>query len=768
MNRTALLVSVAILALGQAFPALAQDSAPDAASNGLSASTEEAGGLQDIVVTAQKRSETANTVGMSITALKGDALVNQGVTSPADLVKVVPGFTFTKGVYASPVYTLRGVGFYDNQLSSPPTVSVYVDEVPLPYSRMTVGTTLDLERVEVLKGPQGTLFGNNSTGGALNFIAAKPTDVFHAGVTASYGRFNRYDLEGFVSGPLTGTVNARLAVRTEQGDDWQKSQTRQDSLGKSDRLFGRLLLDWNASDALKFELNLNGWRDKSDSQAAQFYATTPVNPATVDPRLVTYPLPKQDNRIADWDPNTRFKSNNRFYQASLRGDLDLGDDVSVTSITAFSRLQPDYLFDLDGTAIKNIVFRQAGYVQSLSQELRIQGEFGRDSHWVVGGNFQSDRSHDLVYGEINGSNVGTADYRSDSKQRVKTYAGFANVDYAISDTITLQGGLRYTQANRSVDACTFDGGSGALAGVVGGLASALRGSTVAVAPGACLTLGPQLLPEIYRAKLNQNNLTWRAGINWKPAAGTLLYANISRGYKAGSFPQLVAIFQEQYAPVTQESILAYEAGFKLTLLDRTLQLNGAVFYYDYSDKQVSGRTPVPLIGNVENLVNIPKSRVLGAELQVNWAPIEGLRLNGGLSYAASRIARGTTGFDPYGAVVDLSGEPFPRAPKWQGSADGEYDWRVSERWMAFAGANMTYQSATNGGLGELPVFDIDPYTLIDLRVGLRRSDDKLRITAWVRNLTDKYYYSNSTIVLDTVARYTGQPRTYGLSAAFRY
>src|SRR5258707_1269018 len=162
-----------------------------------------------------------------------------GMTNPAGLTKLVPGFNFTESTYGAPVYTLRGIGTYDEAIAISPAVGVYVDQIPLPFARMTEGVSLDLQRVEVLKGPQGTLFGENSTGGAVNYIPNRPTDHVAAGGSVTYGRFDETDAEGYVSGPVFGTVNARLAVRTEQRGDWQYNYTNNDTLGRRHFTTGR-------------------------------------------------------------------------------------------------------------------------------------------------------------------------------------------------------------------------------------------------------------------------------------------------------------------------------------------------------------------------------------------------------------------------------------------------------------------------------------------------------------------------------------------------
>src|SRR5882762_11888119 len=161
------------------------------------------GQLEEVIVTAQKRSERIQDVPMSITAASRDELSKEGVFSPADLEKVAPGFTYRQSQNGTPVYAIRGIGFYSEQAAVAPTVTVYQDQIPLPYARMTEGVPIDVERVEVLKGPQGTLFGQNSTAGAVNYVAAKPKDSFASGVDLTYGRFNEVDAGGYVTGPLT-------------------------------------------------------------------------------------------------------------------------------------------------------------------------------------------------------------------------------------------------------------------------------------------------------------------------------------------------------------------------------------------------------------------------------------------------------------------------------------------------------------------------------------------------------------------------------------
>lgn len=259
-----------------------------------------------IIVTANKREQSINDVGLSITAESGERLTLKGIDSPTDLGKIVPGLTVQPSPFNTPVYTLRGIGFYETTLSAAPTVAVYTDEIALPFSATTRGVAFDVQRVEVLKGPQGTLFGQNTTGGAINYVVNKPTDHFDAGLDLSYGRFNTIDALGFISGPIATGINARLAARTIQSDDWQYSYTRKDSLGAQNKIQGRFQLEIEPSDNLRIMLNVNGWKDRSDTQAAQFItdscgANTASTCSSPDAALFRAYQPAPRNpRAADW------------------------------------------------------------------------------------------------------------------------------------------------------------------------------------------------------------------------------------------------------------------------------------------------------------------------------------------------------------------------------------------------------------------------------------------------------------------------------------
>lgn len=214
--------------------------------------------------------------------------------------------------------------------------------------------------------------------------------------------------------------------------------------------------------------------------------------------------------------------------------------------------------------------------------------------------------------------------------------------------------------------------------------------------------------------------------------------------------------------------MAYEAGFKLSLFDRKMQLNGAGFYYDYRDKQIRANTEVPIFGQLERLINVPKSRIVGAEIQATILPTRGLTVNLGGTFVDSKVRKGIDGiFGVYGDPVDITGESFPLTPRWQGSADVVYDTPVSGSLNAFAGATVTAQSRTSGGFGEEPELNIKGYALLDLRAGVHDADERWRVWLFARNVTNSYYWVNASRIGDTTVRFAGRPVSYGVTLSLR-
>ncbi|HEX7037516.1 MAG TPA: TonB-dependent receptor [Pseudomonadales bacterium] len=837
--------------------------------------------IEEIVVTAQKREESINEVGMSIDAATGDRLNELGITEPAELYKVVSGFNSNVTYYGTTIYTIRGVGFQDTALASSPTVSVYLDEMPLPYSVMTQGVTLDLQRVEALKGPQGTLFGQNATGGAVNYIANKPTETFEAGVEGAFGRFETIDLQGFVSGPITESLRYRVAARAINSSGWQKRYTDpeshpadpywneldgiapdreyefDDEAGDQDFVTWRAALLFEPTDRVSALLTGTGFRDEGDSQRPQLFGFATLNPVNpLNPLVANYPFAPRDNRYADWGPcvnvvggtesnvfgfrpgpgqytvtqvdpdgnalnlnNRRYDNcepaskDNDYYSASLRLDIDLTETITLTSLTSYAKFDRDQRLESDGTIYQDYESFQTGYIKDWFQELRLAGTFAGRGNWVVGANYEDTETWDSFlqsYGISSAvptqvfNRIPLGPTNPNSRQSIETWAVFGNIDFPLTETLIAQVGLRYTEQTRDHRGCGNDGGDGSWADISVEIQQLLQllnngaiTSFVDAGPGNCGTTGPAPdyapIPEGFTSELDEDNTSWRIGLNWFFAEGKMLYGNIRKGYKSGSFPTVATSASIQLEPAVQEELLAYEIGTKMGLLDGTLQLNAAAFYYDYTDKQVLGAINDPIFGSLPALVNVPESEVIGAEVAIEWYPIDGLRIAPSVSYADSEVTGEFRNFDPYFLLginegdKDFSGQSFPNAPKWTGNFDVQYEWRLANELVPFVGANVNYQSETRAffydrceepdrtctpevhpflvGNHELI---INERALVDLRAGVASADGTWQVYAWGRNVTDKHYWNQAQHVNDVLLRYTGMPRTYGVTASYRF
>lgn len=753
-----------------------------------------AAAVEEVVVTAQKRSESLSEVGMAITAVSGEQMKIAGVTGVAGLTKIDPSFVITNSNYGAPVYSIRGVFFNNASLAAAPTVSIYTDEVPYAYPLMTKGATFDLERVEILKGPQGTLYGQNSTAGAINYIAAKPTKEFSAGVEASYASFNAFTFDGFVSGPVSENLRMRLAVSTEQGGAWQKSLSRDATLGDKDVQRVRLIADWDPTERLSVSVNLNAWRDRSDNLAGQFYALAPATPAFVSQRpglTSAVRPPTKSNRWADWNPNANPELDEQYAQGSVRVRYKVTDDIDLTYLGSYQSFDRNDLFINSGTTTPNKVLFN-GRVLSNSQEARLSGSLSEGKlQWLAGFSYQDTLANERQDLDLRGGTapfsyvalVGQpyAGFTNESRDQSRATAGFINLDFDPVETLTFHAGARYTQTNINHGGCTKSADPVYTAGT-----NELNRRIVAATPGAapyppapvgqCTTLAPTLVPSYITNSLKEDNVSWRVGADWKPVSGTIVYATISQGYKAGSFNTQSATIFGNLAPVTQESLLAYELGTRTRFLEGRVGLDASVFYYDYKDKQVEGRAVTPL-GIASPLVNLPKSRVQGAEVDLTLAPIPELVVHVKQTFLDSKILGFTPGFTGFGQPVNFQGEPFAQSPKYSAVVDAQYSWDLTGQFQAFVGLNASYRSsatsqiATDGFTSAAYSVDstkVKAYGLLGLRAGVLTPDGRWRVQLSADNVTNTYYWTQMLRQSDTVVRYMGRPRTFTATVAYNY
>jgi len=774
--------------------------------------------VEEIVVTANKREQNLIDVGLSIAAMSGDALERLRINSGADLATVTPGLVFTATANDTPVYTLRGVGFYEHSLAAYPDVSLYLDQAPLSLPILASLTVYDLERVEVLKGPQGTLFGNNATGGAINYVAAKPTSDFQAQVEAGYSRFSTFDASAFVSGPISETLRGRFAIKAERGDGWQRSVSRDDEIGEKDNLAARFILDWDASDSLTFSFNLNGWRNQDEPQSWQVSGLDIKNPVgsiglggvmPPDAPVLFQPIVADGSslRDTDWTEEQRPYTDNKYWQATLRADWEVSDAVLLTSITSYQDFELDGRQDQDGSDL--ILFglnNHKGYIDSFSQEIRLSNRAEGRIRWVGGVNYEDTDTgeyYDLPTDDSSSAFVnGAALNRNENYQKMHNYAVFGHVEYEVMPDITLKGGVRQSRANRDSNVAAYSiPGVPAPAGLpytytefFNLLYSFLYPGLVSpLAEGDSYLIDTRVDPDgtpvdpatymktgRYFGRLREDSTSWSIGIDFRPTDNVLLYANVAQGYKSGSFPLLAAAIFEGLEPVKQESLLDYEAGVKMELFNRKLLLTVAGFYYDYRDKQLLSKFIDPIFGALDKLQNVPKSEIKGAELELTARPLPGLTISAGLTYVDAKVeeyigAVGSTA-DVNGLRVPIlasfSGVTLPFAPKFQYAARVDYDFPISDRFDGFVGLGVHGQGSSYASLAATEAAREDAYlgsyALVDVNVGLRTSDDRWRATVWGKNVLDEYYVLNRFTPYDAKIRLTGEAPRYGISVAYSF
>lgn len=778
----------------------------------------------DIVVTAQRRAESLSDIGMAVQAVDATTLERLKVTDVRDLTTVAPGFTVSQSYQGVPTYTLRGIGFNTINLSATSTVGTYVDEVAYAYPIMNTGPIMDLERVEVLKGPQGTLYGRNTTAGLINFITGKPQDELGGSVRAEVGNYKTYNFAGHLTGPLTEGVAARIAFRSENSDKgWQISNSRGERRGKVDKLGVRGSLAIDPAPTTHIEMSVTWWQNKSDTVAAQAIGFTPATDpvtGTSDSRLFNAPgvgayvannFPTSASQ-ADWAPeSTRgvdvgsglgmpgdLADNNRFWGLKLRLEQDLADDVRLVSLTSYNDFKRRALSDWSGAPWEIMLQKTAGRIKSFAQEVHVEGEVG-NTNWLVGGYYANDKildSNRTMLGEnanpglirFAGASLASSPFNTGGYSltelsqafrtfedighiHTKTWSIFANADTPLTEQLKLTFGIRYTKDKQNYHGCSRDVNGNMLPNVnVVNRALYFQSYGILapeIAMGECNTFDPATgeFGEV-QSVLDQNNVAWRVALDWAPADDMLLYASVSRGYKSGTTPINAANLARQNAPVSQEKLTAYELGIKASTADRVLQANAAVFYYDYRDKQISTYFADPIYTALSRLDNVPKSKAYGLEGDITLRPVQGLTFVANALLLKTRIDD-YLGTSAAGTPINLDGAEFSYSPRFQGSLMAVYDMPATDTIDLTGSFSIRYQSKSNSILEGDPLYQIDSHAVANASFGLR-GQAGWSLTFWAKNLFDKYYWSAVTSNANLAIRFPNQPRTFGATLGFDF
>lgn len=734
-------VGLCMLGAGAAAPTLAQDE---------SAATT----VEEIVVTAQRRAETLQKVPISITALSGEQVSQLNVNKAADLSAISPG-VFAAGSRgdANPIFAIRGIGLNDSFANNNPTVGVYIDEIVQPFTPLLGFPVFDLERIEVLKGPQGTLYGRNTTGGAINFISKRPTQELDAYTTVSYGRFERAEIEGAIGGGLTDTLALRVAGKiTDQGSGWQTNALTGEKIGEKDSKALRALALWTPTDDVEVLFKASVLDDRSDLQLREHVGYNSPGGGICS----SFYAGKRDegncvNALGYYDhtPGRRSVESSELYghvadtdsrDFLLNVDWNLGAATltSVTGYIDFDRVSGD---DSDGSALVLLDSRFHDKIEAFSQEVRLASNGDGDFTWMVGAYYSWDELSSDIDQALDDHFFRTR-VSIDALQTTTSYALFTQLQYRLTDRLRLTGGLRYTEEKKEFEYDAFDtdpfGTSAGLPTPVAGIDDVLREDVV----------------------------TGKIGLDFDLTEDVMLYASASKGFKSGGYKSAIAFQQPELDPFYGEDLYAYEIGAKTTWLDGRLQLNSALYYYDYQDFQAFV-TEIRSGLNVIVLNNAGDAEVYGLEVDATARPTDRLLVRLSANYMSTEITK----INP-DVQADYLGNRLANAPEVSATAIVRYDLPTENfgfgSYVMLDGSyrDKTYYSVNNRGQSSQ-----DAFGLLNARIGFTSPDERWEFALWGRNLTDKLYVSSSYDNFGGIfpsQNFLGDPRTYGVSATFKY
>ena len=660
--------------------------------------------LSEIVVTAQKRTENLQDVPVAVTAISGDDLASLEKGTIESIAQQMPGLSFSRAGGQSFIY-LRGIGSDIQGSASDPSVALNIDGAYV--GRFELGATqfFDLDRVEVLRGPQGTLYGRNSTGGVINLISRGPGSEFDARLRASYSSFQRREVEAAVGGPLDEMFGVRVAVRYSKDNGFTDDLDPRGSNRIDDQnILGlRGTFSVKVSEAIDLKLIADHTRSRNGNTSV-----IPLDNLGLAQTRGAVPTKVGQTRN-DLDTFDHWTTSGFVGQAGV----NLTPELTFTSITALRRFNQRFLFNTDGTEIDITRTQFKRDYRSFTQEARFNWDSDR-LRAVVGGFFlDEDNKGTLGLPRIGGIAVPTT-FVFPARTKTKSYAAFADTTLYVTPRIGIIAGIRYSKDKK--DDRTLRGTIAGSAGIFGTNPLVLNGSR--------------------NVKDNWDALTPRFGLEFKPNRDLLFYATASRGFKSGGLNSY-----DLNAPFDPETIWAYEAGAKTELLDRRLRLNGSVFHYDYSDLQVS-----TFLNGFTVVTNAASAKIDGGELEAAFRAAPGLTLTGSVGYLDAKYIDFLT---PFGVnpnrttrIIDVSGNRLRNAPEWKLSGGLDYDAPISETLIVRASAQASHTSRTFFSQFNENIASNGPLTLVDARLGLGSFDGRWEVALFGKNLTDEDYLAN--------------------------
>ena len=705
-------------------------------------------GIADIIVTAERRPEGLQNVPIAITALSGNTLDKAGVKTVGDLTQLAPSLQFGQRS-TNNFIALRGIGQAGQDIGSQSGVTVSLDGVPLVNQFMLNPAFLDVERIEVLRGPQGTFQGRNATGGAINVYSNGPTNKTDGAISFNVGDYDRIGVNGYVNALLSNDLTGRFSFQTDRADGWLKNGYTGGQYDNTNmqEVRGQLLYKPDNGFSVRALIDYSHIRDNPEFNVILARADANLPTPTQVPGY-PYLSNNVDNLTVYMnEPNNREVNNLR---TTLVAAYRWGDNSSITATTGYIDYRMKLTdLDVDLTPAPTSYFNLIGIsTKQFSQELTYSTDLGSKADLTIGGIYIHSTSNEPLYLSLQT----IQDYLVYlPTEKLDSYAGYGQLRYNLTSKLRATIGGRYTLDRKSY---LMD-------------ASVLAFNTV------------------LSGKNHWGAFTPRFVLDYTPTKDTLIYASVSRGFKSGGFNTLGDITQ----PVNRfnpEFVWNYEAGLKVALFDKRLRFGLTGFYSDYTNLQQT----VFRIGLEGSDVRYPRvenassAKIKGIEFEMQAAPVTGLLLTGAVTRLDAKFGKfcnndplssGTvTAPSCVGATADgaplpagaenLKDNGLPQAPKWQFNASAQYSMPISGNLQITARADYKWQSRVFFDIYNNPLNAQNSYGLFNASLGIGSSNDGWSVTGWVRNAFDKRYISEGTVspgATPSVNGTIGMPRMYG-------
>ena len=697
--------------------------------------------IEKIMITASKKQESIQASNIAVTAFSGDALRELNLTDSTDIASQTPGLNIGTpvGEGNNPSISLRGVGLNDFNDNNEGPIAVYRDEV---YQSAMPGLTFqlfDLERVEVLRGPQGTLYGRNATGGLVHFISAKPTDELEGFANVTFAEYNQIKTEAAISGGLTDTIQARLSLATNNHDGYVTNRIGKDA-NEADSLAYRLQVNFDLSDDFQALVNVHGANSETVAPQYQHQAT---GSGGVDDW--GYKDTDGDVWAGEYNRQGILKIDSK--GASVRLDYD-GGDYTITSISAVEQVEKIHQEDTDVGPYEGIAPQFISENEQFSQEFRVAFSTG-SMDWMFGAyyfenevtgaldlalNFPGpvvDNKTGAPAGTFGPDMVNFVDYDVDYLQESESSAIFGQVEVPLNEQFNLTVGLRYTTEERTM---TYQNKAT-------GNPNAVVNSCIIPAGDVCgFGFGPDYPGTDYYlnftssntelgslGKIDDDNVSGRVSLDYTPTEDLLVFFNVATGFKSGGFNGGFLDFTDGITvsdvPFESEELLSYELGFKSTLADGDVRFNATAFYYDYENYQAL------TFSGLSQFINNSDATISGADLELVWLPGENWDINLGASIINSQVdevsIRGAGTFQDNEMVL---------APRY--SVNGLVRYQVTDDLSAQVDFN--HQDEQFFDITNSEVSKESAYTVFNARVGYDINEN-LSVSAFVKNLTNEEY-----------------------------